>query len=603
MLVEASATMRYVLQGFYENSDYEVHSFSSYVEASKALSSQYTKFDTEYQCVIAGWPKSRKIEGGGEFLKLLEAPDFHDLPVIILAQDLRADTRAWVATRDHAVLVPWKAYQSSKALVNKLIGQDISQETEVFSSKFPNSDISILVVDDSPSIRYALSDLLNLHGYKVSVVDTAEKGLVAAQQSNFDIAIIDFYLEESTGDELCSKLLSDDKTQHMTCAILTGTYSDHIIHRSLRAGAVECMFKNESSELLLARIDAISHLIRGKKQLKEDHNRLDAILGSVKDGVYGVDKKGYLTFVNSRAKTLLGYAEESNLVGKRAHDLFHHSDASGKPVPPEACEIHRAYAHEITTQNMDGIFFDYQGKAISVNYTIRPLTLEGKVAGSIVEFSPKEESTVVDPRTWNNLTYDALTGLMNKRYFESFLNNEVRRTTRSQAYTSLLVIDVEYCARGNQQVRAVKPVSIAKSENMVRTVARVLTDSFRTTDLIGYLGNGQFGVIITHNHAEDALYVTRKLIQKIYAVSLQMKFARLTCAAGLLSIHKFAQFSGSQMLSKTQLGCQIAKHRGLYHAFLCDNNETFPCLPKPREKNHSPIESRQRPHKATNSAT
>ncbi len=582
MLIEASATMRYAIQSFCEDSDHEIDFFSSYTEASEALSSQYNTFDNDYHCIVMGWPNIRKTNGGENFVKLLGAPDFHDLPVIVLSQDMRADTRAWVAERNHTVLVPWKEYQTVLDLINKLIGHDISQEIEVFPSKFPNGDINILVADDSPSIRYALSDLLNLHGYRVQVVDTAVKAFEVASNSDFDIAIIDFYLQESTGDELCRKLLTDDKTQHMTCAILTGTYSDHIIRRSLRAGAVECMFKNESSELLLARIDAISHLIRGKKQLKDDRNRLDAILDSVKDGVYGVDKKGYVIFINSRAKTMLGYEQGVDLVGKLAHDLFHHSDASGKPILPEASEIHRAYAHEITSQNMDGTFFDHQGKAIDVAYTIRPFMLNNKASGSIIEFSPKVESTVVDPKTWNNLTYDALTGLMNKRYFESFLNNEILRAPRSQSNASLLLLDLEYCARGSKQVRTVKPVSIEKSTSMVRTAAKILTQSFRTTDLIGYLGNGQFGIIISHKQPEDALLVTRKLVQKIYAVSLQMKFTRLICSAALINIQNCAPNDAGQLLSKAQLGCQIAKNKRLYHVFIGEHNQIVSCLPTSR---------------------
>ena len=65
----------------------------------------------------------------------------------------------------------------------------------------------VLVVDDSPSIRYALSDLLNLHGYKVNVVGTVQEGLEAARVGRYDIAVIDYYLQEATGDELVRQFM------------------------------------------------------------------------------------------------------------------------------------------------------------------------------------------------------------------------------------------------------------------------------------------------------------------------------------------------------------------------------------------------------------
>ena len=573
MLVEPSATMRYVLQNYCEKSDYDTESFSGFDKAISALKNQYLVFNPEYRCIIIGWPNVPAV-GASEFFELLEAADYHDLPVIVLAQDLRSDARAWVAGRSHTVLVRWKEYRTIIDLVGRLLDQDIGSEDEAFPAKFSNNDINILVIDDSPSIRYALSDLLNLHGYNVDVVGTVEKGLESARAGSYDIAVIDYYLQESTGDELCRQLMSEPQTSDITCAILTGTYSDHIIKRSLRAGAVECMFKNESSELLLARIDAISRMVRSKKQLKEDHLRLDAILGSVKDGVYGVDDDGRITFVNSRAKSLLGYGSDEDFVGRSAHELFHHSDANGLPVAAKNCQIQRAYEHGVAVQNMDGIFFDYKGRCVNVVYTIRPLIIQGEEAGSIVEFARRETSTVLDPSTWRYLAYDSTSGLMNRRHFESCLENEINRVKRTQARYSLLVINVDFAAYGG------RAVSISMSSSLVRAVSRLLVQRFRNTDLMGYLGEGQFGLILSHTSVDDAYLVTRKLTQAIINLSKKIKNARIDCSGGLISIGRTNAYSPSELISKAQLGCQIAKRKGRNYTFVCDINQVIPCFTK-----------------------
>ncbi len=571
MLVEPSATMRYVLQNYCEKSDYETESFSSFERAQEALKNQYRVFDLEYRCVILGWP-STPAAGADEFFELLEAADYHDLPVIVLAQDLRADARAWVAGRSHTVVVRWKEYRSIIDLVSRLLDQDISTDDEAFPVKFSNSDINILVIDDSPSIRYALSDLLNLQGYNVDVVGTVEQSLESARAGSYDIAVIDYYLKESTGDDLCRQLMSEPQTSDITCAILTGTYSDHIIKRSLRAGAVECMFKNESSELLLARIDAISRMVRNKKQLKEDHLRLDAILGSVKDGVYGVDHDGRVTFVNSRAKSLLGYGGNEDFVGNSAHELFHHSDDKGLPVSAKNCAIQRAYEHGVAVQNMDGIFFDYKGRCVNVTYTIRPLIIQNKESGSIVEFSKREQNAVLDPSTWRFLAYDNVSGLMSRRHFESCLENEINRVKRTRAKNSLLVISVDFAGYGGPAV------NISTSASLVRAVSRLLARRFRNTDLMGYFGEGQFGLILSHTSVDDAYLVTRKLTQAVINLSKKLKNTRIDCSGGLISIGRTNAFGPTELISKAQLGCQIASRKGRNYAFVCDINQVIPCF-------------------------
>jgi len=571
MLVEPSATMRYVLQNYCSKSGYPADGFSGYEKALNALKQQYQVFDTEYRCLIMGWPATRSPIVD-EFLTLLEAPDFHDLPVIVLSQELRADARAWVAGRSHTVLVRWKQYRSIRDLLNRLLDQNIANEQEVFSAKFSNTDISVLVVDDSPSIRYALSDLLNLHGYKVNVVGTVQEGLEAARAGRYDIAVIDYYLQEATGDELVRQFMQEAETADMACAILTGTYSDHIIKRSLRAGAVECMFKNESSELLLARIDALARLVRSKKQLREDRNRLDAILGSVKDGVYGVDRNGVITFINSRAKSLLGYTSDEDFIGKKAHDLFHHSDASGKPVQPASSALQRAYEHGVAVQNMEGVFFDYGGRCVDVIYTIRPLVIHGEEQGCIVEFSKRESNPVLDPATWRYLAYDKVTGLMNRHHFRTCLENEINRVKRTQANYSLLVIDVRFAGYGGRSV------SIATSENLLRAVSKLLVKRFRNTDLMGYLDKGQFGLIISHNQIEDAYLVSRKMTQAVVSLSRHLKNASIDCSGGLIGIARGNSLGAQELISKARLGCQIARRKGRNYTFVCDLNQVIPCF-------------------------
>jgi len=326
LLVEPSSTMRYVLEKYLIALGYDVTALDDYSQARTMLRKQFDNFDPDHEflSVLFGWQATRDSDAG-RFLVLLDSPDFHDLPVVVLSQEMRADSRAWVAGRARTTQLRWKDYREIKDRLITLLDDSFADEDLSTTVKFSNDDINILVVDDSASIRFALRDLLALHGYRVTITATHEEAMQAAINQHFDVSVLDFYLEESTGDDLCRALIEHEATGEITCAILTGTYSDHIIKRSLRSGAVECMFKNESSELLLARIDAISRIVRSRKILFENQTRLDQVIDKVGAAVLVSDANQRFVFVSGRACTLLGFDGEDaqqELLGQRAGDIF-----------------------------------------------------------------------------------------------------------------------------------------------------------------------------------------------------------------------------------------------------------------------------------------
>src|SRR5260221_14739233 len=98
-----------------------------------------------------------------------------------------------------------------------------------------------------------------------------------------------------------SCIKKDGHTNNVLCAIITGTYSDRVINEALAAGALECLFKSEARELFLARLGSLARAVQDRKSVDAERRRLQSILFSVGDGVYGVDSRGTIQFVNPAA--------------------------------------------------------------------------------------------------------------------------------------------------------------------------------------------------------------------------------------------------------------------------------------------------------------
>lgn len=72
-----------------------------------------------------------------------------------------------------------------------------------------SSEISILVVDDSPTVRRLSELILSQEGYTVHTAEDGEKGLRIARQTMPDAILVDFVMPKMNGQAFCSHLRSD----------------------------------------------------------------------------------------------------------------------------------------------------------------------------------------------------------------------------------------------------------------------------------------------------------------------------------------------------------------------------------------------------------
>jgi PAS domain S-box-containing protein len=110
------------------------------------------------------------------------------------------------------------------------------------------------------------------------------------------------------------------------------------------------------------------------------------ILESAGEGIFGLDMEGKTTFVNPAAARMHGYKPEE-LVGKKHHDLVHHSKPNGKPYPAESCPVHATLKDGIVHSNVDDeVFWRKDGTAFQVEYTSTPIMESGRIVGAVITF-------------------------------------------------------------------------------------------------------------------------------------------------------------------------------------------------------------------------
>ena len=116
---------------------------------------------------------------------------------------------------------------------------------------------NILVVDDSPTDRQYLSDILSKSGYKVSTADSAEDALAKVKQSPPDLVLMDVVMPGQNGYQATRTLTKDEATKHIPVIIVTtkGQETDKLW--GMRQGARDYIVKPVSQSDLLAKISAL----------------------------------------------------------------------------------------------------------------------------------------------------------------------------------------------------------------------------------------------------------------------------------------------------------------------------------------------------------
>lgn len=116
---------------------------------------------------------------------------------------------------------------------------------------------NILVIDDSPTERYVLSEILTKGGYQVSVAESGEKGLEKAKMDIPDLILMDIVMPGLNGYQATRTLSRDEATKNIPIIVCTSKNQRTDRIWGLRQGAQDFISKPVDGKVLLAKIAAL----------------------------------------------------------------------------------------------------------------------------------------------------------------------------------------------------------------------------------------------------------------------------------------------------------------------------------------------------------
>lgn len=111
----------------------------------------------------------------------------------------------------------------------------------------------ILVIDDDKSILRTLTRILQKAGYEVETAETGKEAMEKAEQTSYDLALVDVRLPDMDGTDLLTKL--QDTTPNTVKIVITGFPSLETGVKALDGGADAYLVKPVRPEELLSLIE------------------------------------------------------------------------------------------------------------------------------------------------------------------------------------------------------------------------------------------------------------------------------------------------------------------------------------------------------------
>jgi diguanylate cyclase (GGDEF)-like protein len=151
---------------------------------------------------------------------------------------------------------------------------------------------------------------------------------------------------------------------------------------------------------------------------------------------------------------------------------------------------------------------------------------------------------------------DQLTGLFNRRHFESVIEKEFRRTTRCGTPMSCLMIDIDEFKNINDGYRH------HVGDEVLREIAQLMTSCVREVDTVARWGGEEFVILLPETAKEGALRVAWKLLTSVSNHSFSLIDRQVTVSIGLASIPESTIDSSENLIVSSDRALYEAKTNG-----------------------------------------
>ncbi len=310
----------------------------------------------------------------------------------------------------------------------------------------------------------------------------------------------------------------------------------------------------------LMRLVGVEHDITDRKVYEESLFRekegAQITLQSIGDGVISTDASSIIDYINPVAEQLTGWRLEEAM-GKPVEEVFRafHEETCEPLENPLTASIRRVRAAKSVRPML---LIRRDGHELYVESTSAPIRDGyGQVVGAVLVFHDVSESRELNRKLSYHASHDLLTGLVNRREFESRLERALKSAKAREAAYALCFLDLDQFKMINDSC------GHAAGDALLGQVGALLKSKVRWRDTLSRLGGDEFGLLLESCTLDEAMRTAEVLREAVrnFRFTWEERVFRLGASIGVVPITADNE-DVAGIVSAADSACAAAKEQG-----------------------------------------
>jgi diguanylate cyclase (GGDEF)-like protein len=262
---------------------------------------------------------------------------------------------------------------------------------------------------------------------------------------------------------------------------------------------------------------------------------IQAVGNAIPDPIFIIDTEGrYKAVIGGEERSL--YSSGNPLIGKTMHEILPKEKADlfletiRKAVATKSLQL---VEYALAPEQVKGLEVD--GPPISQWFEARIYPLAGHGESAVIWFvinitkRKKYEEELIQL----SIT-DPLTGLHNRRHFNSLLTKEFERSKRYNTELAVIVADLDYFKRINDSY------GHASGDETLICFASILEKNLRGIDFSARYGGEEFIAALPHTDLESAIEISERIRSRLSSTQIKTKSGTInaTVSIGIAQLNK-----------------------------------------------------------------
>lgn len=331
---------------------------------------------------------------------------------------------------------------------------------------------NILVVDDDPAVLMLAEEAFVAHDMRVFTVSSGKEALEKISDIVPDLILLDIMMPGLDGFETCAAIREIPGFANTPIVMLTGRDDVEAVDRAYEAGAWDFTSKPINWPILRHRIRyslSASEAFSSQRRAAS----LSKTLDKSSNEIIVFDSNCHLiSSVNASASSNLGY-HSTTLEQLRFSEIVADFSEADLEEELEKLETQQQITLNLHLRRCDGSVYPVEGIILS-NTEEQPQTF-------ICIFQDITERKKTEKRLHQLAYYDDLTGLPNRRLFESHVHKAISKARRANEACAVCIIDLDGFKSVNDAF------GHAQGDVLLKQVTNRLSSQVRESDSVARL--------------------------------------------------------------------------------------------------------------------